>query len=73
MRVLRFGPPLRHGGERGPEAPEQDDAKPCEKPPLRLRFPSLYIRLSEALTRADMHRRGVLAINYIGKYALERK
>ena len=39
---------------------------------LRLRFPSLYIRLSEAITRANPRRGSWLAINYIGSYVLKR-
>jgi SAM-dependent methyltransferase len=40
---------------------------------LRLRFPRLYIRLSEALTRRNPRGWAPLAINYIGKYRLDRR
>jgi ubiquinone/menaquinone biosynthesis C-methylase UbiE len=40
---------------------------------LRLRFPGAYIRLSEAITRANPRGWSWLAINYIGSYALIRK
>jgi hypothetical protein len=40
---------------------------------LRLRFPRLYIRLSEALTRKNPRGWSALAINYVGKYRLESR
>ena len=39
---------------------------------IRSRFPRLYIRLSEAMGRTVPGLWGFLAVNYIGKYVLEK-